>query len=76
MGSLASDRSVLRLVRTSAGGFRMVHASTILRFACALGKCVSYAPARLYLLRQNEHLTGMMELGASDFVSPVRVILV
>jgi len=76
MGLLASDRSVPRSVRTSAGGFRMVDASTILRFACALRKFVSYAPACSYLLRQNEHLTGIMEFGAADFGSPVWVIVV
>ena len=76
MGSLPSDRSVPRSVRTSAGGFRMVDVSTISRFACGLRQCVSYAPAPLYLLRQNEHLTGIMEFGAADFGSPVWVIVV
>jgi len=76
MGSLASDRSVPRSVRTSAGGFHMVDASTISRFACPLRKCFSYAPARAYLLRQNEHLTGIMEFGAADFGRPVGVIVV
>jgi len=76
MGSLASDRSGPRSVRTSAGGFHMVDASTISRLARALRKCISYAPARSYLLRQNEHLTGIMEFGAADFGSPVWVIVV
>jgi len=71
MGLLASGRSVPLSVRKCAGGFRMVDASTISSFACALRKCVSYAPARSYLLRQNEHLTGIMEFGVADFGSPV-----
>jgi len=76
MGSLASDRSVPRSVRTSAGGFCMVDVSTISRFPCALRKCVPYAPARSYLLRQNNHLTGIIEFGAIDFGSAVWVIVV
>jgi len=76
MGSLPSDRAVPRSVRRSAGGFRIVDASTIARFACALRKCVSYAPSRSYLLRQNDHLTCITEFGAADFGSPVWVIVV
>jgi len=76
MGSLASDRSVPHSVRTSPGGFRMVDASTISRFACALRKCILYAPAPLYLLRQNEHLTGIIEFDAADFERPVWLLVV
>ena len=76
MGSFASDRSVPRSVKRSAGGFRMVDASMISIFACALRKCVSYVPARSFLLRQNEPLTCITEFGAADFGSPELVIVV
>jgi len=76
MGSLASDGSVPRSVRMSEDEFRMVDATTISRFACALRKCFSYTPATSYLLGQNEHLTGITESGAADFGSPVWVIVV
>jgi len=76
MGSLASDRLVPRSVRTSVGGFRMVDATTISRFECALRKCVSYARARSSLLRQNEHWTGIMEFGHAHFGSRLWVIVV
>jgi len=76
MGSLALDRSVPRSVRTSAARFRMVDASTILRFACTARKCVSYTPGHWYLLPQNEHVTGIMQFGATDLGSPVWVKVV
>jgi len=76
--SLVADRSVAQSLRTSAGstGFRVMDASTILRFACALRNFVSYASACSYLLQQNKHFTGIMEFCAANFGSQVWVIVV
>ena len=39
----------------------VVDASTMLRLVCAILRCFSYAPERMYLRQQNKHWTGIVD---------------
>ena len=51
-----------------------VDARTMSRFACAVRRCLSYTPDRIYFRRQNGHLLGMVGVSAVYIVGLVLII--